>query len=70
MQVHVLVLKALQDHLQVVRQDGDQVNRVQHAAPETLQVRGGHQAEQVLQGEESDADRFNILTVGPAAQLA
>lgn len=53
--MHVLVLEALQDHLQVVRQDGDQVNGVQHAASKALEVGGGHQAQQVLQGEEGDA---------------
>lgn len=51
----VLVLKAFQDHLQVVRQDSDQINCVQHAASKTLQVRGGDQAQQVLQGEKGDA---------------
>lgn len=70
MPVHVFVLEALQDHLQVVRQDGDQVNGVQHTTSKTLKVGGGHQAQQVLQGEEGDAERFNILTVESAAGLA
>lgn len=68
-QVHVLVLKALQDHLQVVRQDGDQIHCVQHATPETLEVGGGEQAQQVLQGEEGDAERLYVLTIESAAGL-
>lgn len=70
MPVHVLVLEALQGHLQVVRQDGDQVDCVQHAASKTLEVGRGGQAQQVLQGEEGDAERFNILTVESTTELA
>lgn len=68
--VNVLVLEALQDHLQVVRQDGDQVDGVQHAVPKTLEVWSRHQAQEVLQGEEGDAERFNTLSVEPSAGLA
>lgn len=68
-QVRLFVLKALKNHLQVMRQDGDQVHGGQHAAPETLEVGGGHQAQQVLQGEEGDADGFHILTIESAAGL-
>lgn len=68
--MHVLILEALQDHLQVVWQDGDQVDGVQHAASETLEVGGGHQAQQVLQGEEGDAERLHVLAVESAAGLA
>lgn len=69
-QVHVLVLEALQHHLQVVRQDGHQVDRVQHAASKPLEVGGGRQAQQVLQGEEGDAERLNVLAIEFAAELA
>ncbi len=68
--MYVLVLKALQDQLQVVRQDGDQVDSVQHAASETLEVGGGQQAQQVLQGEEGDAERLHILAIESATGLA
>ncbi|PWA16167.1 hypothetical protein CCH79_00020619 [Gambusia affinis] len=68
--VDVLVLEALQQHLQVVRQDGDQVHRVQDAAQEALQVRRGDQPQQVLQGEEGDAERLDALAVEPSAGLA
>lgn len=68
--MHVVVLEALQDHLQVVRQDGDQVDGVQDTASKTHEVGGGHQAQQVLQGEEGDAERLNILAVESATGLA
>lgn len=68
--VQVLVLKVLQDHLQVVRQDGNQVDGVQDAASEALEVGGGHQAQQVLQGEEGDAECLDVLAVESAAGLA
>lgn len=67
--VLVHVLEALQAHLQVVRQDGDQVDGVQHAATEAPEVGGGHQAQQVLQREEGDAERLHVLAVEPAAGL-
>lgn len=70
MQVRVLVLETLQDHLQVMWQDGDQVHGVQDATSKTLEVGGGRQAQQVLQGEERDAERLHVLTVEPAAELA
>lgn len=69
-QVRLFVLKALKNYLQVMRQDGDQVHGCQHATPKTLEVRGGQQAQNVLQGEEGDADGFHILTVESAAGLA
>lgn len=68
--MHVLILEALQDHLQVVRQDGDQVDGVQHAASETLEVWGGHQTQQVLKGEEGDAERLHVFAIESAAGLA
>lgn len=68
-QVDVLVLEALQNHLQVMRQDGHQVHRVEDAATEALEVRGGHQAQQVLQGEESDAEALHVLAVESPAGL-
>lgn len=69
MQVKVLVFKALQDHLQVVREYGDEVHSVQNAAPETLQVGRGNQAQQVLQSEEADAEGLGVLPVESAAGL-
>ena len=69
-QVHAVILKVLQDHLQVVRQDGHEVDGVQHAASKTPEVRGGNQAQQVLQGEEGDAETLDALTVEPSAGLA
>lgn len=68
--MHVLVLEALQDHLQIVRQDGNQVNGVQHTASKTLEVWGGRQTQQILQGEEGDAKRLHVLAVESAAELA
>lgn len=68
--MNVLVLEALQDHLQVVWQDGDQVHCVQHAAAKALDIRGGHEAQQVLHGEEGDAEGLHILAVESAAGLA
>lgn len=53
-----------------MRQDGHQVDGVQHAASKPLEVRGGHQAQQVLQGEEGDAERLHVLAVRSAAELA
>lgn len=70
MLVDVFVLKVLQEHLQVVRQDGDQVDGVQDAASKTAEVGGGQQAEKILQGEEGDAERLDILAIEPAAWLA
>lgn len=70
MQGSVVILKALQDDLQVVWQDGDQVDGVQHTAPKTAEVWGGGQAQQVLQGEEGDAEGLHVFAVEPAAGLA
>lgn len=68
--MHILVLKALEDQLQIMRQDGDQVHRGQHASPKALEIGGGGQAQQVLQGEEGDAGGFHVLAVEPASGLA
>lgn len=68
--MRLFVLKTLKNHLQVMRQDGDQVDGGQHAAPKTLEVGGGQQSQKVLQGEEGDADGFHILTIESAAGLA
>lgn len=67
-QVHALVLKALQGRLQVVWQDSDQVDGVQHF--KTLEVGGGRQTQQVLQGEEGDAERLHVLAIESATELA
>lgn len=68
--MQVFVLEALQGYLEVVRQDGDQVDGVQHTASKTLEVGGGHQAQQVLQGEEGDAECLHVLAIESAAGLA
>ena len=68
--LHVVfvVVEELQHQLQVLRQDGDQVHCVEHTPAEGLQVRRGHQAQQVLHGEEGDAHRLHVLKVGPPTE--
>lgn len=67
--VVVLTVEELEDGLQILRQDGDQVHRVEDTSAEGSEVRSGHQTEQVLHGEEGDANGLHVFPVSLATEL-
>ena len=67
--VVLLVVEELQDGLHVLRQDGDQVHGVEHAPAEGFELRRGHQAEEVLHGEEGDAHGLHVFPVCLTTEL-
>lgn len=64
-----LIVKELQDGLQILRQDGDQVHCIENTSAEGSEVRSGHQTEQVLHGEEGNAHRLHIFPVSLATEM-